>query len=331
VLIALLSPSACSEKSGPATSPTADAAGAPDVRVAEGGGSDAAATFRVGGVVSGLAAGATLLLRNNGADDLVISQNGAFSFAIPLARGSGYAVTVATHPVTPVQRCTTSNGTGLVGGADVSQIAITCVTASSCQAVKTSFPESTDGSYTLEVNGARIAVACDMSSDGGGWTLAGNFPRQTGTAGVAGWTNPAALGASYTDPTKPFKLADTDINSMRTVGFRARGSATTCLQGACTVNTTLYWGVGCLFSSSSRGVACGNAYLDAAMTIRTSSSDATACVQHWGLVSSICNATIAEIISNHQGDHVAVGTIGTTTHAYDGRADENPTLQFWVK
>ncbi|HTE40092.1 MAG TPA: kelch repeat-containing protein, partial [Steroidobacteraceae bacterium] len=54
--------------------------------------------FVVGGIVRGLAPGRTLILRNNGTDNVTISANGAFAFSTSLAAGSMYRVTVATQP-----------------------------------------------------------------------------------------------------------------------------------------------------------------------------------------------------------------------------------------
>ena len=55
-------------------------------------------SFTVGGTVSGLAAGASLVLRNNGGNDLTVTSSGSFAFTTPLASGATYAVTVSTQP-----------------------------------------------------------------------------------------------------------------------------------------------------------------------------------------------------------------------------------------
>ena len=83
--------------------------------------------FTVGGNVSGLA-GSGLVLQNNGGDDLAISADGSFTFATALDDETAYAVTVLTQPVTPNQTCTVSNGSGTLAGADVTDVAVTCVT-----------------------------------------------------------------------------------------------------------------------------------------------------------------------------------------------------------
>jgi len=86
-------------------------------------------TFAVGGQVSGLAGG-TVVLEDNGGDDLTVSANGTFAFPTALASGASYAVTVLTQPSSPSQTCTVSNGTGTVGGASVTGVSVTCTTKS---------------------------------------------------------------------------------------------------------------------------------------------------------------------------------------------------------
>jgi len=52
-----------------------------------GGGGSGAASYTVGGTLSGLA-GSGLVLQINGGDDLTLSANQSFSFATKLARGT---------------------------------------------------------------------------------------------------------------------------------------------------------------------------------------------------------------------------------------------------
>jgi hypothetical protein len=82
--------------------------------------------FTVGGQVSGLRG--TVVLQNNGGDDLTINANGSFAFRTPLASGSLYAVTVRTQPNSPSQTCTVTSDTGTVGNAAATDVRIACVT-----------------------------------------------------------------------------------------------------------------------------------------------------------------------------------------------------------
>ena len=59
----------------------------------------AAASFSVGGAVSGLSG--TVVLQDNGGDNLSVSASGPFTFATALASGAAYGVTVKTNPSGP--------------------------------------------------------------------------------------------------------------------------------------------------------------------------------------------------------------------------------------
>src|SRR5213594_41529 len=85
-----------------------------------------AATYTVGGAVSGLQ-GAGLTLQDNGGDDLKISGTGTvnFTFATTLLAGANYAVTIKTQPTNPSQTCVVSNGSGTIVGS-VSNVQVSC-------------------------------------------------------------------------------------------------------------------------------------------------------------------------------------------------------------
>lgn len=83
-------------------------------------------TYTVGGTVSGLT-GTGLVLQNNGGDDLGVAADGPFTFATALDDLSAYAVTVLTQPTSPNQTCTVSNGSGVLAGANVTNVAVDCV------------------------------------------------------------------------------------------------------------------------------------------------------------------------------------------------------------
>lgn len=86
----------------------------------------AAATYTVGGSVTGLS-GSGLVLQNNGRDDLAVGANGGFTFATAQAGGTAYAVTVRTQPAG--QSCTVANGTGMVASGHVTTVEVRCATA----------------------------------------------------------------------------------------------------------------------------------------------------------------------------------------------------------
>ena len=65
----------------------------------------------------------TVVLQDNGGDELSVSANGAFTFATKLPAGAAYNVTVKTSP--SGQTCTVANGSGTVGSANVTNVAVT--------------------------------------------------------------------------------------------------------------------------------------------------------------------------------------------------------------
>src|ERR1700729_969312 len=77
------------------------------------GGDAATASYSVGGTVSGLSG--TVVLQDNGGDNVSVSANGSFTFPTSLASGAGYNVTVKSYP--SGQTCTLANGSGTVASA----------------------------------------------------------------------------------------------------------------------------------------------------------------------------------------------------------------------
>lgn len=87
-------------------------------------------SYTISGTITGLA-GSGLVLRNNGGDDLSVS-NGAtsFLFSTSVADGQTYSVTVATQPTSLSQSCSVSSGSGTVSGSNINGILISCNTQS---------------------------------------------------------------------------------------------------------------------------------------------------------------------------------------------------------
>ena len=78
--------------------------------------------YSVGGVISGLSS--TIVLQNNGTDDLSLETNGSYTFPITLAAGAPYQVTVGTQP--PGQLCVVGNGLGMISVINVTSVIVTC-------------------------------------------------------------------------------------------------------------------------------------------------------------------------------------------------------------
>ncbi len=77
----------------------------------------------IGGTVAGLTG--TVVLQNNGGDNLPVSANVGFTFATTLATGSIYSVSVLTQPAGQTCRVT-ANGTGYANGS-ITSVQVRCV------------------------------------------------------------------------------------------------------------------------------------------------------------------------------------------------------------
>jgi hypothetical protein len=79
-------------------------------------------TYTIGGTVSGLSG--TLVLQNNGRNNLTRTANGSFAFSTALTNGAAYSVTVSSQPLG--QTCTVTNGSGTINAANVTGVQVAC-------------------------------------------------------------------------------------------------------------------------------------------------------------------------------------------------------------
>lgn len=86
--------------------------------------------FSIGGSVTGFAGRDLVLVLEHagGSEPLPVAADGSFTFPTELADGASYTVTIQSQPVCPTRRCSLANAAGVVAGADVSSIAVTCET-----------------------------------------------------------------------------------------------------------------------------------------------------------------------------------------------------------
>ncbi|MBA2651322.1 MAG: hypothetical protein H0U73_03500 [Tatlockia sp.] len=82
-------------------------------------------SFTVGGVVSGLEG--TLVLTNNGTNQLIRTADGSFTFSEALPSGSPYAVTVLSKPSN--QNCVVNNGIGVIQNQAIINVEVVCTPA----------------------------------------------------------------------------------------------------------------------------------------------------------------------------------------------------------
>jgi hypothetical protein len=188
-----------------------------------------AKTYALSGTLSGLPAGAQIVLQNNGADALRLSANGAFKFTTPLAFDGSYAVTVSAQPAEAT--CSVTHGIGAGVTAAVTAVSVLCsldtytisgtvsglamgsqvtlddnaadaltVTANGTFTFAT--PVAAGGSYLVTVGTQPTGAICTVSS-GQGSQLGGNVSNvtvacSTSTFTIGGTLSGLATGAQVT-------------------------------------------------------------------------------------------------------------------------------------
>jgi hypothetical protein len=138
-----------------------------------------APSYTVGGSVSGLSG--TVVLQDNGGDNLTVSANGTFTFATALGGGAAYNVTVKTNPSGQV--CTVSNGSGTIASANVTNVTVTCATSNTTAGASDDFNRADGG----------LGPSWTDISDGG---LAISSQTVAGTA-ASGTSGDIRTGESY--------------------------------------------------------------------------------------------------------------------------------------
>jgi len=115
----ILALAACDGGGGGAAPPPSASASTPGAS----GSAPATATYQISGTLTGLSAGASVVLSVNG-QALALSQNGGFTTAARLPTGTPYAVTVAIQPTDEL--CVVNNGTGVIGTSNIINVAVAC-------------------------------------------------------------------------------------------------------------------------------------------------------------------------------------------------------------
>ena len=109
-----------------------------------------ASSYSVGGTVSGLSG--TVVLQDNGGDDLSVSSDGQFTFGTPIVQEAAYNVAVVSNP--SGQTCTVSSGTGTVASADVTGVTVACSSSSLPQMQVQYVSTDANGVATYDVTSA---------------------------------------------------------------------------------------------------------------------------------------------------------------------------------
>jgi len=104
-------------------------------------------SFRISGTLSGLDAGQTITLLNNGADEITLDSNKTFQFPTKVGIGDPYKVTITNNGYPFLQQCEVINGSGTVKNAPVNDVQVNCSVAP--VSVYQSFPNNAAGYYPV--------------------------------------------------------------------------------------------------------------------------------------------------------------------------------------
>jgi hypothetical protein len=117
-------------------------------------------TYTIGGTVSGLTGGGTVTLSDASAGNSGAIGNGAFSLPTALTSGAAYSVSAVGSSG---ETCTVTSGSGTVGSANVTNIAVACTAVVPLTYTIGGAVTGLTGSVTLLDNGAN---ALTLSADG---------------------------------------------------------------------------------------------------------------------------------------------------------------------
>ena len=283
----------------------------------------AATTYTIGGTLSGLTSG-TVVLQDNGTENLSVSANGAFTFSTPVAAGSAYAVTVKTNPAG--QACLVTNGTG-TATANVTTVVVTCsaavplsITVSATgisgggslivsDGIGTNLTFASDGNQAFAntyASGASYAVTIAQQPTGETCSLSSNAVG-TITANVTVTATCAANGNTFTIGGTIYDLSSNSSTTGVTLQYNSANSQTFKTNGAFTFTNA---------------IASGATY---AVTVQTQpASPAQNCTVTNGTGTATANVTNVQVVCISEWtwaagtDLVAVGGI------FPGNSNGNP-------
>lgn len=144
-------------------------------------------TYTVGGTLSGLGVGKAVVLRNNAGNDLSLNANGTFTFSVTLVSGATYGVTVLIHPAG--QTCTVGNGSGTIGSTNVSNVNITCATATPTVTITGATRAVASKRYSYD------ATVADGVATAVSWAWGDGSSNAAGTPAMKVWNKPGVFAA----------------------------------------------------------------------------------------------------------------------------------------
>jgi 6-phosphogluconolactonase (cycloisomerase 2 family) len=165
---------------------------------------NSSATHTIGGTVTGVSG--TLVLEDNGRDDLTITADGPFRFPLPVPSGSSYSVTTRSAMGAQSQACTFTNANGTVGDSDINNVTIVCTPNAALSAAVSGLAgtglvlQNTDNGDTLSVAANGTTPFDAGLTNGGAYnvTVAVQPTNPSQTCVITNGTGTASLAAGAT-------------------------------------------------------------------------------------------------------------------------------------
>lgn len=132
--------------------------------------------YHVGGDAIGVVGTGLVIKESVSGATLAVAAESPFVFASSFASGAAYALEVEVHPSSPAQTCMVANATGIVAGADVLDIEVSCAT----------------NLYSVSVNVSGISGATELVL-----TNNGNDPLSISGDGRFTFSTPLSSGLGY--------------------------------------------------------------------------------------------------------------------------------------
>ena len=187
-------------------------------------------SYTLGGTLTGLGAGGSVTLLNNGSGALSLTSNGAFTLGSGLTSGATYSVTVGTQPAGQI--CLVSNGAGTVGTANINTVSITCAANTPGSFAVSGTVSGNSGAVTLTNNGGdSITVA----SGGGSFAFS---PQTAGSSWNVAATPPAGQVCDIANRAGTNLSANVDtvkVTCLTTTGTQTVGGSVSGLNGTLTL------------------------------------------------------------------------------------------------